>query len=62
MLRTYASNVLTATIYEQVEEDGNAYTLLESIVDHKKSDNALEHEDSKIVENGKIHPKRTKKV
>jgi uncharacterized protein YigE (DUF2233 family) len=44
-----------------VDEDGNAYTLLDSIVDHKKENNAVEQSDSMIVINGKVHPKRTTK-
>jgi hypothetical protein len=39
---TYVLNISADNIYEQVDEDGNAYTLLESILDHKKRDTAVE--------------------
>jgi uncharacterized FAD-dependent dehydrogenase len=58
---TYTANVIAGNIYEQVEEDGNEYTMLDSIVDHQKGDNAVENAHAKIVINGKVHPKRTTK-
>jgi hypothetical protein len=38
-ISTRAAKIIAENIYGQVDEDGNAYTLLDSSVDHNKEDN-----------------------
>jgi hypothetical protein len=38
---TYAANVIAETIYEQLDDEGFAYTLFDSIVDHKRGPDAV---------------------
>jgi hypothetical protein len=46
-------------LYEQVDEHGQTHVLFNSIVDHKKGDDAIGIEDGFVVTKGRQHPKQT---
>jgi hypothetical protein len=58
----YSANVIAECMYSQVDNEGNQYLLLDSIIDWKKTDEAVD--DSNIGQvsfNGNLHPRRTTK-
>jgi hypothetical protein len=58
----YSANVIAECLYSQVDNEGNQYLLLDSIIDHKRTKEAVD--DSEILQishNGNLHPRRTTK-
>jgi Reverse transcriptase (RNA-dependent DNA polymerase) len=45
---TYAANIIAENIFEQVDDDGQPHVLFDSIVDHKKTSEALAKEDNSV--------------
>jgi hypothetical protein len=58
-ISTYTANIIAENLYEQVDEEGRTFVLFDSIVDHKKGNDALSQEDGFVVVNGRRHLKRT---
>jgi hypothetical protein len=55
---TYAANVIAENIYEQLDDEGFAYTLFDSI-DHKRGPDAVAADDGFTEYHGRRVPKRT---
>lgn len=54
------ANVIAENLFAQVDDEGNRFVLLDDIVDHRKSEDALSGDDGYIVmENGMRHRRRT---
>ena len=49
-IQQYAANIIAENLYSQVDDDGRRYVILDAIVDHKKTDEAVAMEDA-FVEN-----------
>jgi hypothetical protein len=56
---TYAANVIAENVYEQVDDEGFAYTLFDEIVDHNRGSDAISPDDGFVMHNGRSTPKRT---
>jgi hypothetical protein len=56
---TYAANVIAENIYEQLDDEGFAYTLFDSIVDHKCGPDAVSADDGFTEYHGRRVPMRT---
>jgi hypothetical protein len=50
-IKQYAANVIAENLYSQVDSEGNQYTMMKEIVDHRKSDAALTKENMYVVTN-----------
>ena len=48
-IREYSANVIAENMYRQVDSEGFASTILDSITDHKKDNNAIPRSDGYIV-------------
>jgi hypothetical protein len=58
----YSANVIAECLYSQVDNKGNQYLLMDSIIDHKKTKDAVDESDIfQISHNGNIHPRHTTK-
>ncbi len=44
-IKEYVANVIAENLYSQVDEDGNHLMLLQELIDHRKSPDALNIED-----------------
>jgi hypothetical protein len=55
----YAANVIAENIYVQAEAEGSKYMLMDSIIDHRKDENAVPKKDEYVVVNGKQNRKKT---
>jgi hypothetical protein len=44
--QVYAANLVAENIYAQVDDEGNMFSLMESIIDHKSDASALRKDDS----------------
>jgi hypothetical protein len=49
----YAVNVIAENIYAEVDEEGRRYMLMDSIIDRRKDENAVQKDDKYVVVNGK---------
>ena len=47
------ANVIAQSMYASCDDDGNEYLLMDTIVDHHKSDKALSHSDQKVTFRGR---------
>jgi hypothetical protein len=58
----YSANVIAECMYSQVDNEGNQYLLLDSIIDWKKTDEAVDESNIwQVSFNGNLHPRRTTK-
>ena len=48
----YTTNVLAESIYSNIDEDGMQYAILDGILGHRKTDDAVERNDGFIESNG----------
>jgi hypothetical protein len=55
----YAANVIAENIYAQVDDEGRKYMLMDSIIDHRKDENAVPKDDEYVVVDGKRNRKIT---
>ena len=46
LVESYTDNMIADNTYAQVEDEGNSYTLLEEIIDHRSNDKAVKKEDA----------------
>mgnify|MGYP003321204368 FL=1 len=44
-IREYTTNLIAESIYSQVDDEGQHYTIIDEIIDHKKDNSALEQKD-----------------
>jgi hypothetical protein len=52
---------MTENIFEQVDDEGNLYSIVEEIIYHRKTNDAIHTDDGFVIVNGKQHPRRTTK-
>ena len=57
----YAANVIAENMYSQCDVDGNQFVLLDCIVDHRKSKDAVATSDQYVVVKGRRHQHKTTK-
>jgi len=58
----YSANMIAECLYSQVDDEGRQYLLLEAIVDHKRTVEALANEEIfQVSYNGNIHKRMTTK-
>jgi hypothetical protein len=58
----FSANKIAECIYSQLDDEGRQYVLLQEIIDHPTTEEALpEEERYQVTLNGNIHPKRTTK-
>jgi hypothetical protein len=55
----YATNVIAENIYAQVDAEGRRYMLMDSIIDHRKDENAVPKDDEYVIVNGKRSRRKT---
>lgn len=58
---TYTANIVAENIFEQVDAEGQVYTLFDSVIDHKKTADAITETTTVTDRNGKEQPIRTTK-
>ena len=58
-VESYAANLIAENIYEQLDDEGNKYRLIDQIIDHKKDATAIPLSNGTIMLNGREHKKRT---
>ena len=58
---TYSANIIAENIFEQVDDEGKKWLLMDEIVDHRKTKEAVLHEDRYFERNGKRYAKWTTK-
>jgi hypothetical protein len=58
-LEYYSANTIAENIFQQVDGEGNLYSIIDEITDHKKSNDAVHPDDDFVSMNGKQYPKRT---
>ena len=58
-LHTYTANIIAESLYDQVDELGQTHVIFDSIVDHKKGNDAIAIADGFVTVNGRRHAKRT---
>ena len=58
-VESYAANLIAKNIYEQLDDEGNKYRLIDQIIDHKKDASAIPLSNGTIMLNGREHKKRT---
>jgi hypothetical protein len=57
----YSANTIAENIFQQVDDEGNLFSILDEIIDHKKTNEAIHADDAFVIVNGKQHPRRTTK-
>ena len=58
---TYSANIIAENIFEQVDDEGKKWLLMDEIVDHRKTKEAISHEDRYFERNDKRYAKWTTK-
>ena len=53
----YNTNTLLENLYNQVDEDGNQFNLLDSIIDHRKTEQAISQDDGYIISHNGVKRK-----
>ena len=48
-VREYGANIIAENIYSQVDEQGHSHGILDSILDHRKSDDAIDIEQKYVM-------------
>ena len=57
-VKSYAANLIAENIYEQLDDVGNKYHLIDEIIDHQKDNSAMSHKDSEYTFRGCTNQKR----
>ena len=57
----YTPNLIAENLYAQCNPDGQQFTLLSSIIDHKRDHTAIEKIDQIFIRNGRQQKKKTTK-
>ena len=58
-VESYVANLIAENIYEQLNDEGNRYRIIDQIIDHKKDGSAITSSNGTIMLNGREHKKRT---
>ena len=61
LVQTYAANIIAENIFEQLDDEGNVYKLIDEITGHKSDNSAIPISDGEFQLNGRTHKKRTTK-
>ena len=57
---TFTANIIAENLYSQVDSEGNSYSILDEIVDHKSDGTAVSKDDGyDVAKDGTPRPKRT---
>jgi hypothetical protein len=55
---TFTANIIAENLYSQVDSEGNSFSILDEIVDHKSDRTALSKDDRyEVAKDGRPHPK-----
>jgi hypothetical protein len=55
---TFTANIIAENLYSQVDSEGNSFSILVEIVDHKSDGMAVSKDDGyKVTKEGCKHPK-----
>jgi hypothetical protein len=57
----YSAHTIAENIFEQLDDEGNLFSLLDKIMDHKRNNEAVHKDDAFVIVNGKEQPRRTTK-
>jgi hypothetical protein len=60
-LTEYSANLIATAMFAQVDDDGNTYNIMDEIVDHRKTREAVLEDEAFVTIRGKVHPVRTTK-
>lgn len=60
-IETFAANTIAENIYAQVDDEGNVYSLIDEIIDHRKTNAALHADDAYVEYKGRRRLCRTTK-
>lgn len=58
-LKEYSANVIAENMYAMCDPNGNQFLMLDGIVDHRKTKEALSEKDAYVTIHGKKYPKKT---
>ena len=58
-VQSYAANIIAENIYEQLDDEGNLYRMVEEITDHKSDKTAVPLSEGEFELNGRKHKKKT---
>ena len=58
-VESYAANLIAENIYEQLDDEGNKYKLIDQIMDHRKDATAIPISEGTFFHNGREHKKKT---
>jgi hypothetical protein len=60
--REFSTNVIAQNLYSQLDNKGNQFLLLDEIIDHEKTANAIDENNKfQVSQNRNIHIRRTTK-
>lgn len=54
-VESYAANLIAENIYEQLDDEGNRFRLIDEIIEHKKSPSAINKDNAEFYFKGKNH-------
>jgi hypothetical protein len=55
MTTEYNANLIVTAMFTQVDDDGSSYNIIDEIVDHRRTDEAITEKDSFVTVKGKQH-------
>ena len=61
-LRAFTANQIATNMFAQVDEEGRRFMLMDEIIDHRKTEDAVSHQDAMFTDkNGRQHQRKTTK-
>ena len=57
-VEAYSANLIAESMYEQFDDEGNKYRLIDEIIGHEKDSSTIPTSEATIIVNGRQHPKR----
>ena len=57
----FSANIIAESIYAQIDDEGHDKLLLEEIVEHRKTAEAVSTDDAEVIVRGQARPRRTTK-
>ena len=61
LVERYTANQIAENIFEQLDDEGNKYLLVEAIIDHRRSEDAVTEDNAYVMINGRRKERRTTK-
>ena len=58
-VESFTDNLIAEHIYEQLDDDGNCFCLIEEIIDHRKDKSAVLQENETYIFKGKTYTHKT---